>query len=135
MAIDMILHNAKIATNATPSLAEAVAIAGGRVVAAGSEETILRMRDAGTTIVDCKRRTMIPGINDSHMHPIRGGLHFNPELRWEGVPSLAEALSMLKEQAERTPAPQWVRVVGGWTEFQFAERRLPTLEELNASAP
>ncbi len=31
-----------------------------------------------------------------------------------------------------TPAPQWVRVVGGWSEFQFKERRMPTLEEINA---
>ena len=42
---------------------------------------------------------------------------------------------MLREQARRTPPPQWVRVVGGWTEFQFAERRMPTLEEINAAAP
>ena len=54
------------------------------------------------------------------------------ELRWEGVPSLFIALEILKEQARRTPAPQWVRVVGGWSEFQFKERRLPTLEEINA---
>ena len=57
------------------------------------------------------------------------------ELRWDGVPSLADALRMLREQARRTPPPQWVRVVGGWTEFQFAERRMPTLEEINAAAP
>ena len=57
------------------------------------------------------------------------------ELRWDGVPSLADALRMLKEQARRTPPPQWVRVVGGWSEFQFAERRMPTLEEINAAAP
>jgi hypothetical protein len=69
------------------------------------------------------------------MHPIRGGLNYNMELRWDGVPSLADALRMLKEQAARTPAPQWVRVVGGWTEFQFAERRMPTLDEINAAAP
>jgi predicted amidohydrolase YtcJ len=69
------------------------------------------------------------------MHPIRGGLNYNMELRWDGVPSLADALRMLKEQAERTPAPQWVRVVGGWTEFQFAERRMPTLDEINDAAP
>lgn len=42
---------------------------------------------------------------------------------------------MLKNQAERTPSPQWVRVVGGWNEFQFAEKRMPTLEELNKAAP
>ena len=51
------------------------------------------------------------------------------------VPSLADALRMLKSQAARTPAPQWVRVVGGWTEFQFAERRMPTLDEINAVSP
>jgi predicted amidohydrolase YtcJ len=69
------------------------------------------------------------------MHPIRGGLNYNMELRWDGVPSLADALRMLKQQAARTPAPQWVRVVGGWTEFQFAERRMPTLDEINAVSP
>ena len=80
-------------------------------------------------------RTVIPGLNDSHLHLIRGGLNYNMELRWDGVPSLADALRMLKEQAARTPPPQWVRVVGGWTEFQFAERRMPTLDEINAAAP
>jgi predicted amidohydrolase YtcJ len=42
---------------------------------------------------------------------------------------------MLREQARRTPPPQWVRVVGGWTEFQFAERRMPTLDEINDVSP
>jgi len=58
---------------------------------------------------------------DSHSHPIRGGLYYNLELRWDGVPSLADGLRMLREQAQRTPPNQWVRVVGGWSEFQFAE--------------
>jgi predicted amidohydrolase YtcJ len=57
------------------------------------------------------------------------------ELRWDGVPSVAPARRMLREQARRTPPPQWVRVVSGWTEFQFAERRMPTLEEINAASP
>jgi predicted amidohydrolase YtcJ len=42
---------------------------------------------------------------------------------------------MLCEQSERTPPGQWVRVVGGWSGAQFAERRLPTVSELNAAAP
>lgn len=78
---------------------------------------------------------MIPGLNDSHLHLIRGGLNYNMELRWDGVPSLAYALEMLKEQVRRTPPPQWVRVIGGWSEFQFVEKRLPTLAEINAIAP
>lgn len=79
-----------------------------------------------TQVINVGGRTVIPGLNDSHIHLIRGGLNYNLELRWDGVPSLADGLRMLKEQAQRTPPGQWVRVVGGWTEFQFAERRLPT---------
>jgi hypothetical protein len=135
MSVDTILHNARIATNQVPSFVEAVAISAGKISAAGNDDEILRLRETGTQVIDANRRTVIPGLNDSHMHPIRGGLNYNMELRWDGVPSLADALRMLKEQAARTPAPQWVRVVGGWTEFQFAERRMPTLDEINAAAP
>jgi predicted amidohydrolase YtcJ len=66
---------------------------------------------------DRKRRTVIHGLNDSHMHPIRGGLNYNMGLRWDGVRSLADAPRMPKEQAAWTPAPQWVRVVGCWKEI------------------
>src|ERR1700756_893925 len=135
MSVDTIIHNAKITTNGVPSFVEAIAITGGQISAVGKDDEILRLREPGTQVIDAKRRTVIPGLNDSHMHPIRGGLNYNMELRWDGVPSLADALRMLKEQAARTPAPQWVRVVGGWTEFQFAERRMPTLDEINAAAP
>jgi predicted amidohydrolase YtcJ len=132
---EVILHNAKIATNGVPSFVDAIAISDGKVTATGRSENILPLRAPETRVIDGGRRTVIPGLNDSHMHPIRGGLNYNLELRWDGVPSLADALRMLKEQAARTPPPQWVRVVGGWTEFQFMERRMPTLDELNAVAP
>jgi predicted amidohydrolase YtcJ len=135
MPADLILHNAKIATNSVPSFVEAIAITDGKVTATGTDQEILRLRGTATEVIDGKGGTAIPGLNDSHIHPIRGGLNYNMELRWDGVPSLADALRMLKEQAARTPAPQWVRVVGGWTEFQFAERRMPTLDEINAAAP
>jgi len=133
---ELILHNARIATqDERRSFAEAVAIRDGRFVAVGTDREILALRGAGTEVIDVRGRTVIPGLNDSHLHVIRGGLNYNLELRWDGVPSLADGLRMLREQAIRTPAPQWVRVVGGWSEFQFAERRLPTLDELNEAAP
>ena len=71
-------------------------------------------------------RRAIPGLIDNHIHIIRGGLNFNMELRWDGVRRLADAMAMLKRQVANTPPPQWVRVVGGFTEHQFAEKRLPT---------
>ncbi|WP_283746240.1 amidohydrolase [Bacillus cereus] len=129
---DMILYNGKI-TTLDPSQPEvsAIAITDGLVTAVGGDE-LLNSATEKTKKIDLKRKRAIPGLNDSHIHVIRGGLHYNMELRWEGVPSLFIALEMLKEQARRTPAPQWVRVVGGWSEFQFKERRMPTLEEINA---
>jgi predicted amidohydrolase YtcJ len=135
MPAQKIFYNGKIATNATPSFVEAMAIENGKISAVGERAEILNLRDARTVVVDLCGRTVIPGLNDSHLHIIRGGLHYNLELRWDGVPSLADGLRMLREQAQRTPAPQWVRVVGGWSEFQFAERRMPTLDEINAVAP
>jgi predicted amidohydrolase YtcJ len=116
-------------------LTEAVAIANGKILATGNHDRIMSYATLGTQVIDLKGSTVIPGLNDSHLHLIRGGLNYNLELRWEGVPSLVDALRMLKEQADRTPSPQWVRVVGGWSEFQFAERRMPTIEELNQAAP
>ena len=135
MPADVILHNAKIATNHIPPFVEAVAIEGSKFVAAGTSDEVLRQRGPATLVVDAGGRTVIPGLNDSHLHVLRGGLNYNMELRWDGVPSVADALRMLREQAARTPPPQWVRVVGGWTEFQFAERRMPTLDEVNVAAP
>jgi predicted amidohydrolase YtcJ len=136
VAPQLILHHGRFATqDDRRSFAEAVAISHGRFVAVGCDRDVLALRDRSTTVIDLGGRTVVPGLNDSHVHVIRGGLNYNLELRWDGVPSLADGLRMLREQAIRTPAPQWVRVVGGWSEFQFAERRLPTLEELNEAAP
>src|SRR5262245_37954139 len=133
---DLIVLNGHMATqDERRSFASAVAIRDGRFVAVGSDADVMAYRGERTQMIDVGGRTVIPGLNDSHMHPIRGGLKHNLELRWDGVPSLADALRMLREQAQRTPPPQWVRVVGGWTEFQFAERRMPTLDEINAVAP
>src|SRR5262245_14755090 len=126
---DTILHNGKIATNGAPAFVEAVAIAGGTIAASGATDDVMRLRVPKTTIIDLQGRTAIPGLNDSHLHIIRGGLNFNMELRWDGVPSLADGLRMLKDQARRTPPPQWVRVVGGWVVFPLGEGGLPTLAE------
>jgi predicted amidohydrolase YtcJ len=136
MKADLILLNGKIHSfNAETPDVTAVAIKDGKFIAVGSDSAVMEFAAAETKIIDLHNKRVVPGINDSHIHLIRGGLNYNLELRWDGVPSLADALRMLKEQVDRTPNPQWVRVVGGWSEFQFAERRMPTLEEINAIAP
>lgn len=133
---DLILTNGKIATMVREGeFVQALAVRDGKVLATGSNAAVLKHKTATTRVIDTGGRTVIPGLNDSHTHVIREGLNYNMELRWDGVTSLKRALEMLSEQAARTPEGEWVKVVGGWNEYQFEEKRLPTLEEINATVP
>jgi len=133
---DLILYNGRVTTlDRSNPTATAVAIKDGKFAAVGTDVEVLLLAGSSTRVIDLKGRRVLPGLIDNHTHIIRGGLNFNMELRWDGVRSLATAMDMLREQVAVTPAPQWVRVVGGFTEHQFDEKRLPTIEELNAVAP
>ena len=136
MIADLILVNGRFTTldrsNPNP---QAVAIADGRFLGVGTRAEMQALAGPTTRTIDLGGRRAVPGLIDSHMHIIRGGLNYNMELRWDGVRSLGVAMEMLKKQVAVTPPPQWVRVVGGFTEHQFAEKRLPTLDEINAIAP
>jgi predicted amidohydrolase YtcJ len=135
-APDLILHRGLFTTlDRSNPTASAVAIRDGRFIKVGDDAEVMRLAGPRTSVIDLKGRRVLPGLIDNHLHIIRGGLNFNMELRWDGVRSLSDAMSMLKRQVAVTPPPQWVRVVGGFTEHQFAEKRLPTIEELNAVAP
>jgi predicted amidohydrolase YtcJ len=101
----------------------------------GSDAEVLALRGPDTQVVDAGGRRVIPGLDDSHLHATRAARSWNSELRFDGVPTLAEALGRVRAQAARTPPGQWVRVVGGWSPHQFAERRLPTPEDLESAAP
>ncbi|MEU5656467.1 amidohydrolase [Streptomyces sp. NPDC047737] len=135
-AADLVVRNAKIHTG-DPGRPQAstIAIRDGVITVVGDDRDVAPHIGPATKVVDALGRRMIPGLNDSHLHVIRGGLNYVLELRWDGVPTLRQGLAMLREQAGRTPKGQWVRVVGGWSAEQFAERRLPTVAELNAVAP
>ncbi|MGR9193492.1 amidohydrolase [Rhizobium leguminosarum] len=133
---DLILHHGLITTlDRSNPAASAVAVKDGRFLAVGGDREIMALTGPDTKIVDLNGKRVLPGLIDNHTHVVRGGLNFNMELRWDGVRSLADAMDMLKRQVAITPAPQWVRVVGGFTEHQFAEKRLPTIDEINAIAP
>lgn len=133
---DLIFYNGKITTlNRAQPVAQAVAIKDGKFLAVGSDAEVMPLATEKTRCIDLKGKGVLPGLFDNHTHIIRGGLNYNLELRWDGVRSLADAMAMLKAQVDITPAPQWVRVVGGFTEHQFVEKRLPTIQEINAIAP
>jgi predicted amidohydrolase YtcJ len=136
MDADLILYHGLVTTldRSNPS-ATAIAIKDGKFLAVGSDAEIMKYAGPQTKIVDLRGKRVLPGLNDNHTHVVRGGLNFNMELRWDGIRSLADAMNMLRRQVAVTPAPQWVRVIGGFTEHQFVEKRLPTIDEINAIAP
>lgn len=133
---DLIIHNAKVTTQTgRVDPASAVAVKGEHILDVGSDDKVLALRGPDTLVVDARGRRLIPGLNDSHIHPTREARYYSVELRWDGVPTLAQALDMVREAARVTPEGAWVRVIGGWSPYQFAEKRMPTPEELTAAAP
>jgi predicted amidohydrolase YtcJ len=133
---DLIVKNAKITTqDKSIPHASALAVKGETIIAVGDDTEILKLVGDNTRVINANSRRLIPGLIDSHSHFLRSGLAYTRELRWDGVPSLKRGLEMIREQAARTPEGEWVRVIGGWTPWQFTERRLPTPAELNEVAP
>ena len=135
LAYDMIVHNAKITTFDGKSY-QAAAIENGKFVALSQNaNTLLEQKNAQTTVINAQGKRMIPGMNDSHTHVVRGGRFYNLETRWEDVKSLKQGLALIKQNAKVTPKGHWVRVIGGFSPYQFKEKRLPTPQELTQAAP
>jgi len=137
--VDLVLHNGRISTFADPvqgpEEVEAIALAGGRVVAIGSDADIEPYIALAARVVDLAGRRAIPGLNDSHIHAVRAGVSWTRTMHWEDVRSLAEALERTRADAAARGPGEWVSVIGGWHSTQLAERRGPTREELDAVAP
>ncbi|MEN0043687.1 MAG: amidohydrolase family protein, partial [Pseudomonadota bacterium] len=132
----LVLTDANIITqDPTQPEASAIALRNGIVQAVGSERQIGAYIGRDTDVISVGGRTVIPGLNDSHMHPTRAGRFYGLELRWDGLPSLEAGLNRIRDTAKNTPDGQWVRVIGGWSPFQFAERRMPTPSELTKASP
>lgn len=133
---DMVVTNAKVVTlDARSTVAQAVAVRDGKLLAVGDNATIARLAGSGTKMVDAGGRTLIPGLIDSHMHAVRAALSYSTEVNWIGASSVPEAMARLREKAQKSAPGSWLIVAGGWSEQQFAEKRRPTLAEVLVAAP
>ncbi len=102
---DLILLNGRIATqDQRRPTASAVAIKDGKFLAVGSGKDVQTHRGDTTQVIDLRGRTVIPGLNDSHLHVIRGGLNFNMELRWDGVPQPGRCIAHAEGASPPHPA-------------------------------
>src|SRR5262245_9572485 len=117
---DTILVNGKILTvDDRFTIAQALAIKDGRIVAVGRSADIRKLAGAETKVVDVRGRTVIPGLIDNHSHWIRAAEH--NELRFDGITTRRRALQLLAERAKTAPTGEWIAVLGGWSEEQFTD--------------
>lgn len=114
--------------------AEAIAIAGTRVLATGASDAMLALAGKGAELQDLRGRTVIPGLIDSHNHLLSTGL--NAELvDLSRAKTVAAVVTALSARAAQMPAGSWVISSSRWHESQLAERRFPTRSELDAAVP
>ncbi|MGK3951051.1 amidohydrolase [Microbacterium sp. I2] len=137
--VDLLLHHGRVTTFADPdegaAEAQSVAVAGGRIIAVGSDDDLAPLRPLSARTIDLGGRRVLPGLNDSHVHAVRGGVSWTRTMHWEDVRSIAEALVRVREDARDRGPGAWVSVVGGWHSSQLTEDRTPTRAELDAAAP
>lgn len=130
---DLIVRGGRIHTlDAAGTVVSSLAVVGEEVAAVGDDRETGVLLGPSTEVVDLGGRTVVPGLHDSHLHLVDAGNSWNLQVRWDGVPSLADALGLLRRRAAEAGPGQWVQVVGGWSEGQFAEHRLPTLAEIES---
>jgi predicted amidohydrolase YtcJ len=138
-AVDLLLTGGRITTLAQQGEGSAevqsLAIAGGRVLAVGSDDELAPYASHARRVIELGGRRVIPGLIDSHIHAVRGGVSWLVSVHWDGVRSIADALELIRERASQIPVGQWIPVIGGWHRRQFVEGRIPTSAELTRAAP
>jgi hypothetical protein len=131
---DVILHHGKIVTvDPAFSLKQALAIRGGRIVAVGADEDVLKLNGPATRVIDLDGRTVLPGLMDSHMHPAAASMiefdHTIPTME-----TIADVLAYFRARAKVVPEGEWI-VLQQVFITRLREQRWPTRAELDAAAP
>jgi predicted amidohydrolase YtcJ len=135
--VDLILSNGKIVTvDERFTIAQAVAVAGDRIIAVGTNQDVSRLAGPATRRIDLRGRTVVPGLIDNHMHLLRYGTTWKYEVRWDGVQTRKAALDLLRARTSHVKAGEWIYNLGGWAIEQFSDDAKPfTREELDKVAP
>jgi predicted amidohydrolase YtcJ len=133
---ELVLHNGKIVTmDAGATIASSVVVRDDRIVAVGTTRAV-PPHNPCARLIDLRGRTVVPGLIDSHDHIVQLTLRPGHDMRAiETTASVAEVVRAVRAKAATLAAGQWITAIGGWNQNQLAEKRLPTLAELDAAAP
>ncbi len=133
-APDLIIVNARVWTaGARASDADAVAVAGDRILAVGARAEVERLRSPAAEIVDAGGRFLMPGFGDAHVHLMTGGAQLD-QVDLRDAPSLAEFARRIGERARQSGPGEWV-LGGNWDEHAWPGAPLPTRDIVDAVAP
>ena len=139
--LDIAFKNGSVITvNAKDEIAQAVGVKGNKIVFVGTNEEIDQLIDEKTQVIDLKGRTLMPGINDSHYHPILNGMIGTDldsamvDTGFAQAKDIPSVLAILKAVTDTKAPGKWVSSMG-FEATLLKEQRYPTLEELDAVAP
>lgn len=128
----LFINGEVLTVNAENQVAEAVAVQGKHIIAVGTTEEILKLKDENSEVVNLDGRSLLPGIIDSHLHiTMYGTNEVSVSCKDESVTSIDDLLRKLKERAADTPAGEWIRA-WGYHDQKIEDKRFPTKEELDS---
>jgi predicted amidohydrolase YtcJ len=132
---DLVLFNGTVLTvDGRDSVARALAVRKGKIVAVGTDAQILSLAGARTRRIDLNGRTATPGLIDSHAHIADGGVAELYHVKLSDVASVAEAVQRVREGIARLKPGEWL-LGDGWDEGKLAERRYLTAADLDPVSP
>lgn len=134
-AADLVLMNGSVLTvDGRDSVAQAVAITGGKITAVGTTDQIKSRIGSGTEVIDLRGRAVTPGLIDAHVHFTEADALFTVDLGDASIKTIAQAQKRVAEYVARLKPGEWVRG-RGWDEGKYAEQRYLTAADLDAVAP
>ncbi len=134
--VDLILHNANVITlDQKLPRAELVAIRGNHILGVGRKDALEIFKGENTRLIDCDRKTIVPGFNDAHCHPLGFTTSLlSVDCKPSAVRSIAEIQATIRERAQQIPPGNWIRAMG-YNDFYLAEHRHPNRWDLDKEAP
>ncbi|HLJ49198.1 MAG TPA: amidohydrolase family protein, partial [Bryobacteraceae bacterium] len=132
---DLILAHGRVLTvDAKDTVAQAIAIRSGAIIAVGSDAEVMKLASPTTRIIDLHGNTATPGLIDTHAHIADGGVAELYGVQLSDATSVAEIVARVKAKVSHAKPSEWISG-SGWDEGKLAEHRYVTAADLDAVAP